>query len=123
MTVAELRRWLATAPPGTLVPARELLDALEVEPEPEAVASEPTWRERLWTAPPETRLGVREVAEAVGRPVSWVYRARALPRRKLDGELIFLAGEVRDWVTSREEVVQAPVPRVAPLPMRRRGAT
>ena len=63
------------------------------------------WRERLWTAPPDTRLGVRDVAEALGRPRSWVYRAvaaargsRRLPARRLDGELVFEAGAVREWV-------------------------
>jgi len=68
-----------------------------------------TWRERLWTCPPDTRLGVREVAEAVGRPRSWVYRACAAKRgpgrlraRRLDGELVLLASEVRDWLTRQE---------------------
>lgn len=124
MTAAELRRWLANAPPGTLVPARELLDALKEEREPEAVAAELTWRERLWTAPAETRLGVAELCEALGRPRSWVYRhtsGRTIPHRKLDGELIFVAGEIRDWVGGREAVEQRPVPRIAPVPRRRGG--
>lgn len=124
MTPAELRRWLANAPPGTLVSAHELLDALEAEPEPEAMATEPTWRERLWTAPAETRLGVAELCEALGRPRSWVYRhtsGRTIPHRKLDGELMFVAGEVRDWVASQEEVEQRPVARIAPVQRRRRG--
>lgn len=69
------------------------------------------WAERLWTAPAETRLGVRELAEAVGRPRSWVYRHTApsgdlapIPHRRLDGLLVFLAGEVRDWLRANEEV-------------------
>ncbi len=71
-----------------------------------------SWRERLWTVPAETRLGVAEVAEAMGRPRSWVYRhtgpssSRArIPHRKLDGALVFTAGEVRAWVQKREEVL------------------
>lgn len=71
-----------------------------------------TWRERLWLVPSETRLGVREAAEAIGRPVSWVYRrtspksAKApLPHRRLDGELVFLAGELRAWVEGHEAMV------------------
>lgn len=69
-----------------------------------------TWRERLWTCPPETRLGVCEVAEALGRPKSWVYRAVSakrgpcrLPCRRLDGELVFEAGTVRTWIARTEE--------------------
>ncbi len=67
------------------------------------------WRECLWTCPEETRLGVREVAEALGRTKSWVYRrtgersAKArLPHRKLDGELVFTAGELRKWIHGHE---------------------
>lgn len=69
-----------------------------------------TWRERLWTAPEDTRLGVLDVAEAVGRPRSWVYRAvnakrgaDRLPARRLDGELVFQAGEVRAWLARQEQ--------------------
>ncbi|HJQ65575.1 MAG TPA: hypothetical protein VJ816_04320 [Gemmatimonadales bacterium] len=69
-----------------------------------------TWRERLWTCPPETRLGVSDVAEAFGRPRSWVYRAVAEKRgphrlhaRRLGGELVFEAGEVRLWIERMEE--------------------
>jgi hypothetical protein len=70
---------------------------------------EPTWRERLWTAPGETRIGVKELAEAMGRPRSWVYRRTApngeralLPHRKLDGELVFAIEEIRCWVREHE---------------------
>jgi hypothetical protein len=72
-------------------------------------ASTITWRERLWTCPPETRLGVREVADALGRPSSWVYRSVSakrgtcrLPARRLDGELVIEAGVVREWVREHE---------------------
>jgi hypothetical protein len=68
-----------------------------------------SWRERLWTCPPETRLTVVEVAEAVGRPRSWVYRACAatrgsgrLPARRLNGELVVLAGDLRVWLEHEE---------------------
>lgn len=116
----DLLEWLSRAPEGTQLPAstlaamlRPLVDA-PADPEPvslEAVASEPTWRERLWTCPAETRMGVREVAEAVGKSASWVYRHTSkksglpiLPHRKLDG-LVFLAGEVRAWLREHEESV------------------
>ena len=71
-----------------------------------------TWRERLWTVPDDTRLGVRELAEALGRPRSWVYRHTSkrsglplLPHRRLDGDLMFVAREIRDWVQTHEDVV------------------
>jgi len=72
-----------------------------------------TWRERLWTCPPDTRLGVREVAEALGRPKSWVYRAVAsargvhrLPAARLNGELVFEAGAVREWIEREARPVE-----------------
>ena len=92
MPVAELRRWLDGIPT-----------------EVAATAIPVTWRERLWTCPPDTRLVVRDLAEALGRPRSWVYRAVAvgrgahrLPARRLHGELIFEAGEVRSWLEKEE---------------------
>ena len=72
-----------------------------------------TWREKLWIAPAETRIGTVELAEAFSRPKSWVYahtQAEAkdpLPRRKLDGVLVFAVGEVRAWVRESEEVLVA----------------
>jgi hypothetical protein len=94
------------------VPAAWLRDVLDSGP---VLASNPaliaplTWRERLWTVPAETRLGTREAAEAIGRPVSWVYRRTGehcpnapLPHRRLDGELVFLAGELRAWLEEHE---------------------
>ena len=72
-----------------------------------------TWREKLWIAPAETRIGTTELAEAMARPKSWVYahtQAEAenpLPHRKLDGVLVFTVGEVRAWVKESEEVLVA----------------
>lgn len=109
--------------------ARLAARAMEEAPKPNGRAPadvvSDTWRERLWTCPAETRLGVPEVAEALGRPKSWVYRAVSgvryagkrfrkgkrpkgvhldkvprspLPAEKVDGELVFEAGAVREWV-------------------------
>lgn len=54
-----------------------------------------------------------ELAEAIGRPRSWVYRHTSttsgcpvLPHRKLDGELLFTAGEIRAWLRDHEVVMQ-----------------
>lgn len=69
-----------------------------------------TWRERLWLVPSETRLGVGDVAEALARSKSWVYKRTMvtaedrLPHRKLDGELQFCAGELRTWIREHEEI-------------------
>jgi predicted DNA-binding transcriptional regulator AlpA len=88
----------------------------------QGVTPEPVlpWAALLWIVPAETRLGVREVAEALGRPRSFVYRhtgpkapGARIPHRRLDGELVFLAGEIRRWIEDHEVVV---VPgRVRPL--------
>lgn len=124
--LAELLDWCERAPPGTSVDARELAGILaKVAPESAGNAtdgrtlpetrpdrSEPvTWREKLWTAPSEVRLGVAEAAEALGRPRSYVYARTGpkaedpLPHRKLDGALFFLAGELRAWIRDQEEEV------------------
>jgi hypothetical protein len=130
-----LLQWCRSAPRGTALDAREvarlLSDLIEREggepgdhpsPAPAPEAPPFTWRERLWLVPAETRLGVPEVAEAVGRPKSWVYArthrfvgkgkhrrerpaAELIPHRKLDGALVFTAGEVRAWLRDREEAV------------------
>jgi len=80
--------------------------APEVQPAPKS------WAERLWTCPPETRLGVRELAEAFGRPRSWVYRhvspkgdLAPIPHRRLDGLVVFTAEDVRNWLIANEEVL------------------
>lgn len=80
-----------------------------------ATSTEPAvpWRILLWTAPGETRIGRRELLEAVGRPASWLYRhtgpaaEHRIPHRKLDGELVFVVGEIRAWLREREEIIEA----------------
>jgi hypothetical protein len=105
LPAATLREWLVNDKP------------LVIEP----VVESQSWRERLWTVPPETRLGVREVAEAVDRSRDWVYRAVSgkgatkagrdrLPCQKLDGELVFTAGAVRTWIQRSELIVNPPAP-------------
>lgn len=103
--------------PGTLIPASELAALLEdladaPEPQPEPKAAPPSWRVLLWTVGAETRIGKREVLEAVGRPASWLYRHTGpasedrIPHRRLDGELVFVVGEIREWLRGREELVE-----------------
>lgn len=116
-TLAELRAWALQAPPGTIVPVSslvELLDGLE-DPQPIQVteAAPETWREKLWSVPAEVRLGVSELAEAFGKPRSFIYArtgpraANPIPCRKLDGALSFTAGEARAWLRATEAVVHA----------------
>lgn len=122
-TLAELVTWLKRAPDGTRLEAQEvarILDAVADEAPADLPPSgdrgdrtpEPwSWRERLWIVPAETRIGVVELAEALGRPKSFIYArtgAKAddsIPHRKLEGILIFTAGEVRAWIRAQEQVV------------------
>ena len=115
----DLGRWVVTAPPGTMVSTEavaEMLDVLDAEPAPEVAkdaAAPLPWTVLLWQADPETRIGRAELLEAVGRSRAWLYRhtgekaKHRIPHRKLDGELIFLVGEVRRWLRDREEIVVA----------------
>lgn len=120
-TLDALVAWCLAAPDGTSMDARELGGILrDLEPdapsEESALTVDPvgewTWRERIWTVPAERRLGTREVLEALGRSRTWLYRAMCeeqgpdrFPHRKLDGELVFTAGEVRHWIRSQEETI------------------
>ena len=103
LTRARLVEWLADEPAAA--PLQQVSSAPEVEP---------TWRERLWTVPAETRIGVAELCEALGRTRSWCYRHTSekagyvpLPHRKMDGELVFLVGEIRAFIRDHEQVVRA----------------
>lgn len=122
-SLSDIISWLAEAPTGTLISADALAAILRGRskdeehtvspPSPAATTSPTSWRERLWTVAPDTRLGVQEVAEAVGRSRDWVYRHTGpsgsgirLPHRKLDGALVFVASEVRNWLIDAEHVVE-----------------
>ena len=115
----DLLAWLEAAPAGTIVPASTIAERLGslLAGVARPVAPPPTphsWRERLWEVPAETRLGIHEVAEALGRSRSWIYRRTGprsrmdqIPHHKLDGELIFVAGELREWLRQRQNPVVA----------------
>lgn len=103
MTLDDLRRAAELLPEGaSLTVSRDaVLDAIK---------GPSSWRERLWTCADATRLSVPEVADALGRPLSWVYRAVAegrgvhrLPAQRLSGELVFTASEVRAWIERESE--------------------
>lgn len=70
------------------------------------------WRTLLWTCPCETRMTVKDVAEAMAQSPSWVYKhARGEPghmphRRHNGGKLIFFAGELRAWAAQTEMVTR-----------------
>ena len=121
-TVAAFAEWCEQAPAGTTLDPRQVARMLRdiagrpespSEPpvsEPTAVA--PTWRALLWSVPAETRIGRAELLEALDRSPSWLYaRVRhghpdPIPCRKdPSGELVFIAGEIRQWWTAREQVV------------------
>lgn len=103
LSVDTLRDWLQTEVVG--VDVTEVVAGVEYPQ---------SWRERLWTVPPETRIGVVEAAEAIGKSTSWVYKhARApkgerkemiLPFRKLGNDTVFVVGELREWLTEQEVV-------------------
>jgi hypothetical protein len=135
MTLGDVVTWLERAPAGTLVTTSAMLAQLrDVDTSVTMPATEPpvaghprSWQERLWTAPADARLSVTDVAEAFGRPKSWVYRHTSpasglvlIPYRKLDGELVFLAGEIRQWVKDREEIMVKPSTPVVPISRPRR---
>lgn len=91
-------------------------DVEEAGPEklPVATHLELTWRERLWLVPGETRIGVEELAEALGRSKSWIYKRtqasakdEMLPFRRLHGELCFRVGEIRTYLHQQEDIVAA----------------
>lgn len=103
LPVAIARQWLAEEP-NEPAPIAAVVDAPS------------SWRERIWTCPDETRIGVRELCEATGRSSDWVYRAvntkrsgdrgrDPLPCRKLDGALTFEAGAVRRWLKASAVIV------------------
>ena len=125
MTLADrLRLLLEAMPPGgsVTIPRDAVAEWLEQDMEslqdappaaPPLVEGDATWRTMLWTVPAETRLGVSDLAEALGRSKSWLYKRTGpkadspIPHRRLDGELTFVAGEIRTWLRTREEVVHA----------------
>lgn len=120
LTVGELLTWCSSAPAGTQLDAASVAEILSAETPstfgtrvPE-VSTDPTqWREKLWTVDASTRLGVVEVAESLGRPASYVYAhtkgSSPIPHAKLDGALVFVAGELRQWIADREDII-APGP-------------
>ena len=155
MSAAHWRGWLQTIPADmpdeypVTIPAGVLreLAAPARDGEPAAASAvqetaEPSWRERLWTAPAETRIGPAEVCEALGRPRSWLYRHTSkksttgdggysrIPHRKLEGDLVFVVGELREWIRRNEDVVQEGQPErsaterghLREIPNRRTGA-
>lgn len=103
LTRDALGRWLAEA------------DEDDVEPEVQGPApTEPeSWRSKLWRVPAEVRIGVEELAEALGRPKSFVYdrthkgASDPIPHAKAHGSLVFVVGQVRTWIRSQENVVHA----------------
>jgi len=83
---------------------RDLIAEAAAPPVP-AAASPVTWRERVWTAHERTWMSTDDVAEACGRSRAFVHRRcrrggddAPLPYRLVDGQRVFEAGAVRDWL-------------------------
>jgi hypothetical protein len=104
-----VRAWLVDEPSS-------LASSPSTGPAPAIVNAPAAWRERLWTCPDDTRLGARELAQALDRSRDWVYRAvnaaaaaekgrDPLPCTRLDGVLVFTAGGVRAWLKASESIV------------------
>ena len=121
MNVLDRHSSLRELPRDTLVPLGWILDRLDEDESaeeqsiPDSVSDTPetdSWRLKLWTAPAECRIGPAEVCEAVGRTRPWLYRrtgAKAkdrIPHRKFGGELVFVVGELREWIRDTEELVE-----------------
>lgn len=94
LPASELRKWLAGDGQGTSPSIDGQADT--------------SWRARLWTVPADMRLGVHEVAEALGRGRDFVYRAASpkaehrLPSQKIGGELMFTVRDVRAWIEGQD---------------------
>jgi len=63
----------------------------------------------FWTLPPETRVTVAQLAEMLGRPKSFIYRhikprngCEPIPHRKLDGQIVVVLSQAREWVRRHE---------------------
>lgn len=137
--LADTIRWLEQAPDGALLTAQSVLGLLRNSAPADAIVNQAaqdytttsvvsSWQERLWTVPADTRMTAPDVGEALCRPKSWVYRHTSqatglprLPHRKLDGELVFVAGEVRDWIRQHEEIVVVTT-AVTPIERARRAS-
>lgn len=128
-SLADFVDWLHLAPAGTKIEISALASQLtnlvtsrsEVPgPSASPAKSRATWKERIWTCPPQTRLGISELAEAIGKSTSWIYKRTGpsatddkIPCRRLSGELVFLADEIRTWISEVESIVNALPPSVA----------
>jgi predicted DNA-binding transcriptional regulator AlpA len=109
MSADDLMTLLRQLPTGASLPVGFVLKSLEDDGDEPTPAPEPSWRERLWTCDEETRLNATEAAEALGHAVGWVYKRthsnaeERLPHRKTgSGELVFRAGDLREWLQARE---------------------
>ena len=111
---------------------KAMFDDAPPVPSEDALSAPASWREKLWTCDPATRLSVGELAEGIDRPPSYIYAKTGpaagsdrIPHRRIDGRLVFVAGEVRTWLEQNEEKVVAPQARVIfplrPGRRRRRG--
>ncbi|GAC1516564.1 MAG: hypothetical protein NVS1B4_12190 [Gemmatimonadaceae bacterium] len=91
--------------------ARELDEALrQALKVTESAITAIDWREKLWQVHAETRIGVAEVAEALGYSIASVYKRTSpasglaqIPHAKMGGGFLrFRVAEVRQYVHAQE---------------------
>ena len=102
-TVADANHALAATLEQAVVALRKTPDPVEV-----ALPVTLPWNALIWVVDPETRLNVKEAAQALGRPVSFLYRhtsqngtGEAIPCTREFGRLTFTAAGLREWMRSR----------------------
>ncbi len=121
----EIVEWLQAAPEGTLVRADAIAERLvaydkrsPVIEAPRAIAHDggsTPLLDRFWRLPADTRLGVKQLVEALGKPRSWIYRRTGsqsdlpkLPHKRDGSRLVFVVGEVKQYLNDHEVRIVAP---------------
>ena len=74
--------------------------------------------ERFWACPDAVRLDAADLARGLGVSKQTVHRRvkAGMPTRKIGGALVFVAGDVRTWLTSKEVVVNGALVPARPRP-------
>jgi predicted DNA-binding transcriptional regulator AlpA len=119
--LADVLAWLESLPEGSLIPPACVIERLRgagasfdgagaatvpVAGLPPPASS--SWEERIWSCHPSTRLNASQACEVLGKSHDALYKLTSrgsIPHSKIDGVLVFKAGELRDWIRDTEERV------------------